>query len=240
MDKEPGHTGLGGPPLVRLLARLASVQVQASSQPLPDRLSQWLGWSDAIALAGALKGAGKRNAEPVHAPAGTTCAQVREALTQAILEDELLVVRPPPKSRMQARRMAVRSDDPDYVLYRQCYVSLQQRMEAAIGALREHLRARLAQGAPAMVQLASVDAVMEQALMEKEFLLLGAVPSRLEARFKALREQAQADADGADERRRQGARAWLDVFRNDMQRALLAELDIRMQPAEGLQAALQE
>jgi hypothetical protein len=32
--------------------------------------------------------------------------------------------------------------------------------------------------------------------------------------------------------------AWLDVFRKDMQGVLLAELDIRFQPVEGLLEAL--
>jgi hypothetical protein len=32
--------------------------------------------------------------------------------------------------------------------------------------------------------------------------------------------------------------AWLDVFREDMQSVLLAELEIRFQPVEGLLAAL--
>jgi len=31
---------------------------------------------------------------------------------------------------------------------------------------------------------------------------------------------------------------WLDVFRKDMQSVLLAELDVRFQPVEGLLAAL--
>jgi hypothetical protein len=32
--------------------------------------------------------------------------------------------------------------------------------------------------------------------------------------------------------------AWLDVFRKDMRSVLLAELDVRLQPVEGLLAAL--
>src|SRR5690606_24167667 len=179
----PGHTGLGGPPLVRLLARLAKIEVQESTQALPERLSQWLGWSDAIALASALKGGKRVTAQT--APAGElSCAEVRAELTQAILEDELLVIRPPTKSRMQARRAIVRNEDPDYVLYRQCYLALQQRMETAIGALRTQLRVRLAAAStPDRVKLASVDAVMEQALAEKEYSLFLTVPTRLEAWF---------------------------------------------------------
>ena len=238
----PGHTGLGGPPLVRLLARLAKIEVQESTQALPERLSQWLGWSDAIALASALKG-GKRVTAQAAPDSELSCAEVRAELTQAILEDELLVIRPPTKSRMQARRAVVRNEDPDYVLYRQCYLALQQRMETAIGALRTQLRTRLAAaGTPDRVKLASVDAVMEQALAEKEYSLFLSVPTRLEAWFTQLRKDAQAEPASEDEAQRPTPenRSWLDVFRKDMQRVLLAELDVRMQPVEGLQAALQE
>jgi hypothetical protein len=45
---------------------------------------------------------------------------------------------------------------------------------------------------------------------------------------KASLKRAQAVAPGA----------WLDAFRKDMQSVLLAELDVRLQPVEGLLAAL--
>ena len=37
-----------GPTFVRLLARLAEVDVAASGQSLPDRLGQWLDWNHAL------------------------------------------------------------------------------------------------------------------------------------------------------------------------------------------------
>lgn len=237
----PGHTGLGGPPLVRLLARLASLEVRGPAQPLPELLSQWLGWSDAIALATALKG-GKATVGQSDQDASLLCEAVRTELTQVILDDELLAVRPPLKSRMQARRVAVRYDDPDYMLYRQCYVSLQQRMEISISTLREDLRARLASSSTEMSKLAAVDVVMEQALMEKERGLLASIPSILEVRFTQLRDAAQTAGQAEEGKRAQDlqAKAWLDTFRQEMQRTLLAELDMRMLPIDGLQAALQK
>lgn len=47
---------MSGPTLVRLLARLADADVPESRQSLSDRLSQWLGWTDAISLSSALSG----------------------------------------------------------------------------------------------------------------------------------------------------------------------------------------
>ncbi|HEX7937312.1 MAG TPA: DUF3348 family protein, partial [Paraburkholderia sp.] len=57
MLQAPQRTALSGPALIRLLARLVDVDVPESRQSLSDRLSQWLGWTDAIALSSALTGA---------------------------------------------------------------------------------------------------------------------------------------------------------------------------------------
>ncbi|MGE8475060.1 MAG: DUF3348 family protein, partial [Paraburkholderia hospita] len=54
MVQAPQRTAVSGPTLVRLLARLTTADVPASSQSLSDQLSQWLGWTDAIALSTAL------------------------------------------------------------------------------------------------------------------------------------------------------------------------------------------
>jgi hypothetical protein len=83
---------------------------------------------------------------------------------------------------------------------------------------------------------------MEHALGVHEHRLLSTVPLLLEKHFKRLRkadETAQAAAEAPAEPV-DGVRpgAWLDVFRKDMQGVLLAELDIRFQPVEGLLEAL--
>ena len=51
----PQRSPYSGASLVRVLARLAQTGVPASDVSLPDRLSQWLGWTDAIALSSALE-----------------------------------------------------------------------------------------------------------------------------------------------------------------------------------------
>ncbi|WP_336597074.1 DUF3348 family protein, partial [Paraburkholderia bengalensis] len=56
MVQAPQRTVVSGPTLVRLLARLTAADAPASSQSLSDQLSQWLGWTDAIALSTALNG----------------------------------------------------------------------------------------------------------------------------------------------------------------------------------------
>ncbi|MFT4267926.1 MAG: DUF3348 family protein, partial [Xenophilus sp.] len=93
------------------------------------------------------------------------------------------------------------------------------------GGLRDALAAR----SPALARLAAVDAVMERALAAREQALLGALPARLQKHFERLRREAGPEAPPS---------AWLPAFRRDLQALLLAELDFRLQPLEGLMQAL--
>jgi len=221
-------TGASGPAFVRLLARLGELPVPQPRQVLAERLSLWLGWTDAIALSAVLNG-GAKMAAAAALPAETAeeeCARVRTELARSIMQDKVL--HPP---RGNARRGAAAAVDPgveeDYSRYGQRYASKQQMMETTIAALRGRLRGRLAAISPEMARLAAVDAVMERVLGAQERTLLASVPSLLEGHFGRLRRRAQAAAP-----------AWLDVFRKDMESVLLAELDFRLQPVEGLLAAL--
>ncbi|WP_321901024.1 DUF3348 domain-containing protein [Paraburkholderia tropica] len=280
------RTSLSGPALVRILARFGETEVLASEQPLADRLSQWLGWTDAIALSTVLSApaasmaaaAGARTNGADEAQRGL---ELRSALSKAIACDALLA---PAKRALrgaalaQARAQVPETPemDADFALYRQCYLALQQKMESDIGDLRTRLRSRLAVQSAPMAKLATLDAAMERSLAARERSLLGTVPGLLGAHFERLRKaaraaqaelEAQADATkqaeaptqaptaapaatpAADtpagaaaqspaDRGAPGPQAWLDTFRKDMQSVLLAELDVRFQPVEGLIAAL--
>ena len=225
------RTDITGPALVRLLSRLTNVDAPEPRQAFADRLSQWLGWTDAISLSAALNGS-PAAAQLTRAPASAEEAEftrVRSALVKAIAEDSILA---PGKGRGHPRgaAQAAPAEAPvaDFAPYRLRYQDRQQAMDAGIGPLRERLRARLAARSPAMARLAAVDAVMERALGEQERKLLAGVPALLEKRFEHLRR-------GADQ-----AAGWQDAFGRDMQGVLLAELDIRFQPIEGLLDALRK
>ena len=235
VSRRPGLTGSA---LIRLLARLTEHGAPEPKQAFAERLSQWLRWTDAISLSSAL------NSPPATAPSGAKasasaeereCARVRSALAKLITDGSAFSV-------------------DDFAPYRQRYIGRQQSMEAAVAPLRGRLRALLTAKSPAMARLASVDAVMEQALGAHEQRLLATVPALLEKHFKRLRQVHQAllgdmapgVTDGPvqqgmpatqDDKEAQPA-AWLDAFGKDMQGVLLAELDIRFQPVEGLLEAL--
>lgn len=239
MLQAPQRTALSGPELVRLLARFAQVDVPEPRQSLSDRLSQWLGWTDAIALSSALTGA------PPAVPAGARtfgsaeeaeCARVRTSLVNTISGDSAFVT----ATRRGSAHVAAPAAPPaavDYALFRQRYQAMQQSMETGVGNLRGRLRALLAARTPAMGRLAVLDAVMERALAERERGLLASLPVLLAGHFERLRDAGQ-QAEAAEPPVPGAPGAWLDVFRKDMRSVLLAELDVRLQPVEGLLAAL--
>jgi hypothetical protein len=247
MVQTPRRTGFSGPTLIRLLSRLTDVDVPESRQSLSDRLSQWLGWTDAIALSTALNGN-----PPIVTPDAEVrgddeqreCARVRTALVKAITEERAPVSnrqREPMRAPVQAPAPAPAPEEIKYSTYRQRYVAKQQTMETAIGNLRSRLRATLAARTAAMTRLAMVDAVLERALSAREYSLLAGVPALLEGHFNRLRQAEQAALAQAQDSGEPAAvtpGAWLDVFRKDMRSVLLAELDVRLQPVEGLLAAL--
>ncbi|ABN87714.1 conserved hypothetical protein [Burkholderia pseudomallei 668] len=249
MMQVPQRSALGGPTLIRLLARLAHADVPPSGQSLSDRLSQWLAWTDAIALSSALSmspPAAAAGARPAGDDPHGQGARVRASLAKAIARTGAFAA-----GRDGAARVAARGaphDAPaDFTLFRHDYLSMQQAMEIDIGELRGRLRQTMAAQTPALARLAALDATMERALVARERSLFASVPKLLGAYFERLREagakaHANAEADAHAEVARKTAapapHAWLDAFRQDMQSVLLAELDIRFQPVDGLLAAL--
>lgn len=251
MVQVPQRSALGGPTLIRLLARLADADVPPSGQPLSDRLSQWLAWTDAIALSSALS-----VSPPVAAagarPAGDDPhgqgARVRASLAKAIARAGAFAA-PRDGGARGAPRGAPNDASADFTLFRHDYLSIQQAMEIDIGDLRNRLRQTMAGRTPALARLAVLDATMERALVARERSLFASVPKLLGAYFERLRQAERqrvaaagagpdADPHAATNPAAPAPDAWLDAFRADMQSVLLAELDIRFQPVEGLLAAL--
>lgn len=244
MVQAPQRTAFSGPTLVRLLARLADVDVRESRQSLSDQLSQWLGWTDAIALSTALSGNPSDVASSPRAfgdDAEKLCAHVRTSLTKAIANACGLAATKRNRPAQASAQGAPLDAATDYADFRQRYLSMQQAMETDLGDLRSRLRVMLSRRTPGMARLAAVDGVMERALEARERSLLTSVPALLGMYFERLRgaePQAPADASTSGNAAASTPGAWLDVFRNDMQSVLLAELEVRFQPVDGLLAAL--
>jgi hypothetical protein len=255
MAQASQRTSFHGSTLVRLLSRLTDLDVRESRQGTADRLSQWFGWTDAISLSAALDGspaAAQSSARASGRAEEGECARVRAALTQAIAEDCIPTtarkpgLRPtpaadasaPPDATVTSAAAATAAFAP----FRRRYLTRQQAMETRIAPLRARVRATLATRSPAMARLAAVDVVMEQVLVPQERRLLATVPTLLEKHFQRLRQANQTTPDEPDAAAPSlpfpPSSEWLDVFCKHMQDVLLAELDIRLQPVEGLLDAL--
>ena len=176
---------------------------------------------------------------------------VHARLVQAITGDTTWAPASPPirPSRSRTVSALLPPDMPaDFTPYRLRYLARQYGMETALPPLRARLRGVLAGHHPAMARLAAVDAVMEQVLAEPERRLLASVPPLLERRFRQLRDDALAQAraaagPGADIDPETRARIaaggpWLDTFHQEIQSVLLAELELRWSPIDGLTGAL--
>jgi hypothetical protein len=221
---------------------MTNVGVTPTQQSLAQRLSQWLDWTHSIALSTALDSkpaAGGGSESPSVRAEEEECALARAALARAITGHGTGALAP---AATQVPAAEGSTDGTvDYTPFRQRYLALQRSMQSVTGRLRGRLRDRLVEGTADMARLAEVDAVMERALSPREQKLLAAVSTLLGEHFERLRQAGHtsvADEPASQDQPAAAAGAWLDVFRADMQTLLLAELDLRFQPVEGLLAAL--
>lgn len=219
MAKTAQRTPVPGPAFIRLLARLAESNLSSTGPALSDRLSEWVDWTRAVTLSKALDG---RLPPAVEGPdfdadEDAECQRIRAGLEATIVQE--------PEGAKHPRQGPGADGTVEYTVFRERYLALQRAMLRDTSRLRGRLRDMLTRTSPGMARLAEVDALMEQTLSAREHSLLAKVPVLLGVHFERLRDAGSDDA-------------WLEVFRRDMQSLLLAELDVRFQPIEGLLAAL--
>lgn len=225
--------------LVRLLGEWAPIEA-ASGMDFAERLALWLDPFDGIQLQAARqavravasappRAAGARPPRP--AEIAQDVQRVRGTLAQAIAQDPLALaaVPLPPRGAAAGGGSGAPPGDAGYAPFRQRHLELQRQMEMLIAPLREHVRQALARGSPALRGLAVLDAALEPVLARREQALLPLVPALLKRRFEQLRRAHEAAG---------GDGGWLDAFAGDWRRALLAELDLRLEPVAGLAEAL--
>jgi hypothetical protein len=200
--------------LIRLLHEHAQAEGPEAKQTFAERLSQWLGWTDAIALSAVLNG----GRGPVPSSTGEAgrfmpvpavlaeFERVRADLTHAIHTDRVLAPAPPAPTKVKvtkrpsAQPLAAESpaappDDPtDFAPCRRQLTAHQRTMTERIASLRADVRLALTNQSAALGQLAAVDAVMDDALAAREKHVLSLVPALLERRFDKLRDANRAPA----------------------------------------------
>jgi hypothetical protein len=215
-------------PLIRLFAQWMPPAVPAPDADLAERLSPWVGAMQAIELHAAHRTVhalglpARASARPARFPAklAEDFQRTRMTLTRAIGQDPAL------------------PNEYAYAPYKRRHLDLQRQMEQMISALREHVREVLSLAAPPLPQLAVLDAAMHKVVEPREHTILTGAVAVLERRFETLRKCHVKDVDEAGREddpgtwRRPGE--WLHVFEEEWRRALLAELQLRLEPVAGL------
>lgn len=213
--------------LIRRLADLDIVVGVPSKQTFAERLSPWLDWTDAIALSAALN-TGHAATASTDSPAAAghavadACQRVRTDLAQAIVAGAAALA-----------ASAATAGQVDAASCRRHHLGQQRGMDNRIAPLRADVRAALSRVSPRLARLAALDAVLDKALAARERQLLATVPGLLD---KHLQRLQQAHLDAAPEA---APAPWLATYCKDLQAILLAELEIRLQPIDGMLEALQ-
>lgn len=234
--------------LLRFLAGLSIADLPESRQSFAERLGEWVDFTDAITLlaalgppAGAAAPMPRGELDGALAAAEADCERIRSTLVNSIVRSCTSVGG---AGRDAAKAAQVKGDlaaGGSAALLR-IHQALQREMDGALRPLREAVRATLARAGPGMQRLAALDAALDKVLWVRERNLLATLPAMLEKRYEQLRAaQAQA-AGGGDRPDRPDACLQPAIaearFRDELQRALLAELDLRLQPVLGLMDAL--
>lgn len=219
--------------LVRLLGDWVPLDAPASGMDFAERMSLWFNAFDAIRLQGV-----HQSIRGMQAPAPGQPPDPGPALA---LAEHLQRVRATLAQAIQ-QGVADGADAPGYAPYHRRHLELQRRMELAIAPLRDQVRQALGRASRRLRQLAALDAAFEEMLAPREQLLLPVAAALLQQRFEQLRlahrqerEAAGQPDDPADWSRAGG---WLQAFGQDWRQALLAELELRLEPVAGLIDAL--
>ncbi|MDT7838016.1 DUF3348 domain-containing protein [Aquabacterium sp. OR-4] len=243
MASAPPRNRFARSTLTRLLSDLAQVDLPEPPLTVAERLGPWLEWTDAIALSTALQAP----ASAVQASAGLAAraaraaadelARVRSTLSRAITSDEVLAAQPAVVAGAVAGAGAVEPLT-DFTPLRLRCQQHQRAMTAALGPLRQRVRAALGVASPPLARLAALDAVLDDALAQRERHALGRVPALLERHAERLGQPGQAQLDWVSATA--GAAPDVASLGATVQRVLLAELDIRLKPIEGMMEALKQ
>lgn len=207
---------VGAPAIARMFARIAGRTANHPPGSVATRLGEWIDWPRAVELSRALDA-------PAGAPHGGQLPDARPweekaADARAALAAEIAAGPGPAPSAAAAG------------FFQQHVQAMQRAIQSVAGRLRGELQDQLlATGSPAQARLARVDAVMETVLAPREHALLAAVPDMVAARFGHLQSDRPETA---------GDRERVAAFRHEIRDLLLAELDLRFLPVEGLLAAL--
>lgn len=240
------------PPSARLVQLLAALGHAAGSEPhasFTERLGRLFGLGDTMELDAALAFRAKGQFQPSSDLASKlqhTLSSTRDKLVQRLqlcfnttasdTTPGLPVLEPgqKPDTGNQAA--------PDVAPYLNFYLARQRELAAATRQLRTKVRNAVATTSPAMAHLAQLDTVFDHTLAGYSSQSFATLPALVEKRFHTLwqgrqqmnfdqQDQAPAQSPEQDWTKPGG---WLHQYCQEMQMLLLAELEVRLEPAMAL------
>lgn len=243
MTRAFARTNFHSSRLIRTLADLAVLETAGPTNAFAEKLGLWIDFTDAIALSGVHSTIPADLQAAAPSVAGVSL-QEEFAMVRASLENTIAKSSSSGTGRTRAELTMPKldttlEDTKAYTPFRRFHQAHQRDMETNVRSLRAKVRDGVAGASPKLRQLAALDAAFDGILGEREAKLLSSIPALLEKRFNFLRQaylQAlpgqQPTNDNPDLCMKPGA--WLARFCAELQTVLLAELDLRLQPAIGL------
>ncbi len=252
MPKAVEHAPLNSSRLARLLSELGLAATAVPARDFADKLGQLIDLSGSITLSESLRGLRRVNVQPQGDAAGIDPRQrfmdcraeiirfVSSSFTldaQALTQGQASFILPSPNADTFGE------DAAGYLPYQRFYALHQSEMDHRILALRAELRKLLSSRSSALAKLATLDTTMADTLADYSRRSLSLIPKLLAQHFFSLRDGhrqqllASGTSDGAEQWLQEGG--WLAEFHQAMQSLLLAELALRLQPVQGLLAALE-
>jgi Protein of unknown function (DUF3348) len=247
MTRVSPRTRLHSSTLLRFLTSQGMVDAGVDTGDVGQRLGDWLHFRHAIALQGFIGEVDDPKAIPATPTARVDATVLRQRFSQVrtALEQSITTGMAPAPGMPRIEQPAAELQHPidpktAFDPFRRYCTGQQRQMENIIRSLRVQLRSMLDKGTTPHKRLASLDAIFENVMLEREARLLGHISAQFEKRFaKALRLHMKQllEAAETDEPAPRSA-TWLKPLQEDMRTALLAELDLRLQPVLGLIEAL--
>ncbi|MBA6412158.1 DUF3348 family protein [Parahaliea sp. F7430] len=211
------------PRLVSLLAEHTAAQGGVSHSQFARRLGDLIDLSNSVALSETLSLLGKQEFIAVddHSAGGREdFLRVRAAMISAVLRSLF-----PGSGATRIRWPKVTDGEaPQAQAYRKFYAAHQGEMEARVRGLQERVRDTASGLSPELLKLASLDAAVGDSLLAHSRRLFASIPALVADRFEALESPAALDT----------------TFRSEVQALLLAEIEARLLPVQGLIEAMDE
>lgn len=241
MTSRPARATINNSRLIQALSDLELGNPELPPQNFAEKLGQFLNFSDAITLSSALERPLEKKFETTNIP--------QRSLEEEFLQTRNMLVTSVVRScsgdqttsriRMPTVKIGEKFNPQSaFDAYLRFYATHQQNLDTHVRTLRANLRNLLAAESAHGKKLATLDAALDDIFWARSRASFANVPKLLEKRFNTHYEMHLQDVElrGIEDASTEWMqpKGWLFRFCAEMQTLLLAELDVRLQPALGL------